>query len=282
MNRVPFSQIINTTAIDLKREYQRLFVLFYRNKSSTANGIDYTLWEYCAEFFADLPYRGTCITLKDFDDFHKFDFPQYPPSFDINYLILFCEYSYNLVLFNCELAERTRNLFAEHIIKEMRLYIQQIMKVIESIGYMENRRDGISDFVPKDQAAISVAEIINPDLSYKVIEYNHHSMKGDLERKKSIILCLADKLEPQRAKLKSINASLEDQVFFLFNNVNLRHNNADPEGKKYIPFVAGLKEDEIEQWYDDTYQMCLLAFLELDNEERKSRTKQLKQDVQIR
>ena len=105
-------------------------------------------------------------------------------------------------------------------------------------------------------------------------------MKGDLERKRATLIALADKLEPMRVKLKQINASMEADIFFLFNNVNLRHNNADPEGKNYKPLVAKMAENEIEQWYDDTYQMCLLAFLELDHLDRKPRIDQLKTDIQ--
>jgi cell division protein ZapA (FtsZ GTPase activity inhibitor) len=142
------------------------------------------------------------------------------------------------------------------------------------------QKNGIIDYVPKDQAAISVAEIIDPDLSYKVIEYNHHSMKGDFSRKRDTILALADKLEPQRAELKKANSSLETDLFFLLNNINLRHNNNDPNGKNYKAYIAGMKQENLEEWYDDTYQMCLLAFLELDNKERKDRVKQLKQDIQ--
>ena len=56
--------------------------------------------------------------------------------------------------------------------------------------------------------------------------------------------------------------------------------NADQVGKNYIHFVADMKDGDIEQWYDDMYQMCLLAFLELDHLERKERVKKLKEDIQ--
>lgn len=122
--------------------------------------------------------------------------------------------------------------------------------------------------------------IVDPALSYRIIEYNHHSMKGDLERKKATLIALADKLEPKRAKLKQVSGSLESDLFYLLNSVNVRHNNADQVGKNYIHFVADMKDSDIEQWYDDMYQMCLLAFLELDHLERKERVKKLKEDIQ--
>lgn len=56
------------------------------------------------------------------------------------------------------------------------------------------------------------------------------------------------------------------------------YDNADLD--KNLHFVADMKDGDIEQWYDDIYQMCLLAFLELDHLERKERVKKLKEDIQ--
>lgn len=279
MTRNTFSQVLRSAQIDPKKEYERLYAMFYEQSIPDGNGVLMSLYSCCAANFFNFPFRKTCISLADFDDSFRFHFEKFPGNCDIDYLVRFCEYSYNLAFAN---QQYLSHIFMIAMNQANQLYLTQIKTVIEAIGYMENTKNGLTDFVPKDQAAISVAEILDPALSYKVIEYNHHSMKGDLERKKATLLCLADILEPQRQRLSTINSTLEDNVFFLFNNVNLRHNNADSEGKKYIPFVAGLKENEIEQWYDDTYQMCLLAFLELDNVERKTRIKQLKQDVQSR
>jgi len=41
-----------------------------------------------------------------------------------------------------------------------------------------------------------------------------------------------------------------------------------------------MKDNDVEQWYDDIYQMCLLAFLELDHADRRVRVKRLKEDIQ--
>lgn len=265
MKRIPFSQVLKNASVDIKKEYDRLYTLFFLNRF-VLNGTKYNLHDYCGLDFDRIHFRGTCISLEDFDKSHNFSFMHYPNEFDIDYLVSFCEYSYNLV--TC-----TRSSIV--IMNAMSFYTQQVLQVIESIGYMENPHDGIMDFLPKDQAAISVAEIVDSSLSYRVIEYNHHSMKGDLERKKDVLLVLADKLEPLRNDLKGINKKLESQLFTLLNSINIRHNNSDPDGNYYHQVVAEMTEDEIESWYDDTYQMCLLAFLELEHVERKNRVKQL-------
>ncbi|MBQ9189541.1 MAG: hypothetical protein IJ138_09480 [Clostridia bacterium] len=277
MKRIPFSQMLKTASVDLQREYDRLYGMFVLQKFQVNQGSVITLRDYCADNFANIPFRGTCISLDDFDDFYHHHYERVPESLDIDYLVSFCEYSYNLLLYNQGVGYNGFGLPQAFVLSQpIHFFLQHVLKVVDVIGYMPNMQDGITDFVPKNQPAISVAEIIDPSLSYKVIEYNHHSMKGDLERKKAVLLCLADKLEPLRKKLKSINAGLESDLFYLFNTVNMRHNNSDPQGQNYKPEIAALKGEEIEQWYDDTYEMCLLAFLELDHEERKGRIKQLK------
>ena len=136
-------------------------------------------------------------------------------------------------------------------------------------------------FIRRNDENLTISfEKLKSALSYRIIEYNHHSMKGNLERKKATLIALADKLEAKRTKLKQINTSLESDLFYLLNSVNVRHNNAEQGGKNYIHFVADMKDGDIEQWYDDIYQMCLLAFLELDHLERKERVKKLKEDIQ--
>lgn len=277
MKRVPFSQVLKNASIDIRREYGRLYGLFCLQKIAVDNGMIISLRESCAANFINLPFRGTCISLDDFDDFYDYNFEKNPSDFNLEYLISFCEYSYNLVVHN---LGSSYGLSQFTLRQPMQFYVQQVQKVIDAVGYIANSHDGITDFVPKDQAAISVSEIVDSALSYRIIEYNHHSMKGDLERKKATLIALADKLEPKRAKLKQVSSSLESDLFYLLNSVNVRHNNADHDGKNYIHFVAEMKDYDIEQWYDDIYQMCLLAFLELDHLERKERIKQLKENIQ--
>lgn len=67
------------------------------------------------------------------------------------------------------------------------IYLQQIFRVVEKTGYMYSQnKQGITIFIPKLPEAISVAEIVETEISYKVIEYNHHLLQGDIEGKKEI------------------------------------------------------------------------------------------------
>lgn len=272
MERRNFAQILEAANIDIKREYDRLYSSFYLQKNYDMYGNCYSLKEHCAMNFINIPFRGTCLSLDDFDDFYDIHFEKVPSNFDLNYLILFCEYTYNLVLYlNCNMQ-----LLYTGVNSPQQIYLQQIIKVIEIIGYMTVQKDGITIMVPKSQEAIAVSEIVSPTLSYKVIEYNHHALQGNIEAKKAILLLLANQLEPKRNQLKNVNRLLETNIFFLYNSMNIRHNNCDINSNSYKEYTANMSKKNLEIWYDEIYQLSLLAFLELDNIERINRIEELK------
>ena len=277
MIRKPFSQVLKETPVDIRREYNRLFAMFYEEQFYDDLNAACSLKDVCAQYFTAVEFRGTCTSLEDFNSVHHYQFKKRPSNFDINYLVSFCEYSYNLLLYVKCVPNIIFSLGSRR--HPIDYYIQQVLKVVEAIGYTSNTYNGITDFVPKDAVAISVAETVDSSLSYKTIEYGHHSMKGDLERKKTVLQAFANELEPSEKKLKAINSTFADDLFFLLNNLNIRHNNNDPKCKYYHNLVASMKPNEVERWYDELYQMCLLAFRELEHVERKNNIKQLKKEL---
>ena len=72
--------------------------------------------------------------------------------------------------------------------------------------------------------------------------------------------------------------NLESNTGFLLNKMNIRQNNK--EGKNASEYVANLADEELEKWYDETYQMLLLAMLEVDNIERNRMVNELKKKIE--
>lgn len=87
-------------------------------------------------------------------------------------------------------------------------------------------------------------------------------------------------LEPRRPELTQIDSGFASDLFYAFNNFNIRHNNVDPSGKNYKKPVADLTNDQLEQWYDEVYQMSLLAFLRLEHIDRKKSFDVLKNSIE--
>lgn len=160
-------------------------------------------------------------------------------------------------------------------------YLQEnVIGLIEDLGYetkiIEDEERVL--LVEKNAAATATAEISPPELSNKIIEYNHFLLKGNIEEKRRILLALADKFEPVRNELKRVNATLESNIGYLLNKMNIRHNNK--EGKNASKYVANLSDEKLEEWYDEVYQMLLLSMLELDNIERNRKVSELKELIE--
>lgn len=255
MQRRNFQQVLSEAKINLRKEYDRLYYMFIIDNSS-----GYSIYQLCDNQFYKFPFKGTCLSLADFNETHKFIFEQYPTDFDINYLINFCEYCYNLGFFL-----GIQNMF------------EQIHKVMDLINYKQIRNgDGPISFVEKDAAAISVSEITPQKIAYETLEYNHYSLKGDIEKKKNILISMAEYIEPKSKELQEINKTLKNSLFYMFNNYNIRHNNKEL-GSNFNPILEKISNEQLEALYDLTYQLWLFSVLTVDNTQRLTTVKKIKE-----
>lgn len=274
-----FAQILKSGKVDYKKEYKKLYELLFITKVKSVRGISCTIHEIFAQSFIGFYFRGTCLSLKEFDEEHGFMFPN--PEFEnpeMDDLIRLMEYFYNML---CGYSAAGDSLYGTGIGAEF--LTLHILKVCEAIGYTQASEDGFTVFVEKNAvvSAVAESELIPLELSYKLITYDHHSMRGDLEGKKTIILRLAALLEAKKSILHQVNPNLENDLFYIFNNFNLRHNNCDSSAKgKYKPCIANMKKDDLEKWYDEAYQMCLLAFMEIEQAARKPKFDAIKTEIE--
>lgn len=277
--RKSFAQVLREGNVDIRQEYRKLYSILHQEAFDHRTK---SLYEVFGENFAHFYFRGTCLSIEEFDQKYGFNFEADPDDFDIDYLVSFCEYLENM-LFGLQAADFSGGYGGFASMKvNIPFILEQIRLVIEAIGYTYASDDGKTIFVEKSPVAIAVSEsdLIPAELSYKVLEYDHYALKGDIEKKKHIILQLAQILEAKSKELQKISSSLKDDLFFLFNNLNLRHNNVDPSNKgKYKRIVSELDKGQLEHWYDETYQMCLLAFMELEQAERKKAFDEFKKQI---
>lgn len=156
--------------------------------------------------------------------------------------------------------------------------------------------------VEKNVYASEVSQIVSEtsiEDAIKVLEYNHFSNKGNIQRKKEILISLADYLEPLRKELNNSEELKEEfkvnnqkiiafeelkkvmkvnnkkiiaveQLFGMYNNLGLRHNN----DKQYH---LNMNDEELEQWYDDIYTSTLFVILSLDEARILSKLKTLRE-----
>jgi len=272
-----FAQILESGKVDYKKEYKKLYSLLF-DKHPDNYGHAYSVYNIFNDLFASFYFHGTSLSLQEFDEEHGFHFPH--PSkenLEIEDLILLMEYFYNMLVGYLS----SQNISSYSSINTEFL-MQHILKVCDAIGYKLELEGNFTVFIEKNAVVTAVAEstLIPDDLSYKLITYDHHSMRGDLEKKKSIIVRLAGILEGKQARLSQVNPTLKKDLFYIFNNFNIRHNNCDNQSKDYKSAIADMDKQELEKWYDETYQMCLLAFMELEQADRKPKFDAIKAEIE--
>jgi hypothetical protein len=84
-----------------------------------------------------------------------------------------------------------------------------------------------------------------------------------------LLKAIADVLEPKKSQLSGSYKSITDDFFMLVNNMNIRHNNCDPDDpKKYNAKFDKMSPKEKEQCYDIIYEQGLTLFVLLGQMER--------------
>ena len=149
------------------------------------------------------------------------------------------------------------------------------------VAYINEEQECV--LIVEDKAEVTAAAEImpTPALAVDVVRYNHRTLRGEIELKKKILLAMGAELEAKRKKLHAINSTLENDIFFMLNNLNIRHNNKSKGDKNYKEYVAKMRKDRLEKWYDELYQMLLLAFLLMDNTKRVEKVKELKEKINV-
>lgn len=238
--------IIENSQIDLYKEYTRVKKLF-SDKYIYVVRTQYTIEEYIDKYlFINWKHRKTCLSLTDF--YNSFDIPRDIYSDDKKEILLYFEFVFNMsvLAFTIEEFQQTVKIIFSNI--------KQTLDAVNCKIYEENDKYTI---VEKSEIVTNAASKY-PDTASKIIEYKSISLQGKLHRKKELLTSIAAKFEAVRCSLKQNGyKDLQDDVGFLLNNLNIRHNNEDA--------IKKLSATELETWYDKTYDLMLLALLSLEH-----------------
>jgi len=216
-------------------------------------------------------------TFIDFDEFLKFCLSLYDTT-------------EQLFVFSELLVDIFNNLEGKFTEKECQ-FIQVIFDNITRFLELANHElitleNGDKIIVEKNVYASEVSQIVSETSiqdAIKVLEYNHFANKGNVQRKKEILISLANYLEPLRKELNNSEELKEvfkvnnqkiiafEKLFEMYNNFGLRHNNSNQ-------YHLDLADDELEQWYDDIYTSTLFVILSMDESRILSKLKTLREE----
>ena len=268
--------------IDTEDEVERLITMTQEEKI-IKNGEDYvrdyyyTLFEFVGKYtFKMWKHRDHCISISDYLEVLDYYEIEEEAITNTESLLLVIELMYNfwmqafVYIETHDYYEGVNNFY----------HLKTVMDdLVEKHNYKVELYDDntMVKVVPNKPGVDGVVEMLPDKLSFDTVMYNHSSLKGDIAGKKKILVELGRELEAHRDKLEKENSDLEDDIFCLLNNLDLRHNNTSEKDKKQFKIVvANMNEMEIEKWYDELYEMMLLGFLTVKNIDRKEKVKELR------
>jgi conserved domain protein len=272
--RRTFFDLLKESEVDANTELQKLNDLF-KQDCCYRWGNPYSLYDLVSENFAkNYKRREHFLSLQELLN------TIYIECFDISEFDKYFIYA-EMYLDLISILDGSGN---KDIESQMQVIKCQIEKVISSLGYkfivVDDRQIIVENNVFATEAAQVVTEFADIKEALSILEYNHFSNKGNIERKKEILIKIAALLEPWRKSLEK-NDELKgvlklngnkvlaiDKLFWIYNNCNIRHN--DNKQK-----LTNFSMEEIECWYDKIYTLSLFVILGKDVSQILNDTNQL-------
>ena len=280
--RTSFWDIVGTTS-NFEDEIRYIDKSLYHTEfyPDSLNYGRYSLAEYIDSFYFSswaAKNKITCPSIADLRSRLQIDNFNHSQRLPLENFLLYLEFTANIVYIA---ISKNSNQRAKGIAKNIFLNIKTNCERLnfEIVEFSQ----GLIKIVEKNAAATAVADKYSgtdSEFSYKVIEYNHFLLKGNIDRKREILNTIASKFEAVRPQLKAIGfKDIESDAGYLINNLNIRHNNTDPQSNSYKTYIAAMPPAELEKWYDKTYDVLLLALLASDFSELHSDIQELKKKI---
>ena len=274
MARQNYFDILNRMEFDPQRELKNLMDLLEMERNFKSIYYETSLNSAISDNFLDYPNRSTFTNYSQMIEFVGSNIYNTTEQ-----LFVFSEF---LVDIFCNLAEKFTDEESEFI----QVIFDNITRFLELSNHeLITLENGDKIIVEKNVYASEVSQIVSETSiqdAIKVLEYNHFSNKGNIQRKKEILIALANYLEPFRRELNN-SEELKDtmkvnnqkviafeKLFEMYNNFGLRHNNSNQ-------YHLDLADDELEQWYDDIYTSTLFVILSMDESRILSKLKTLRE-----
>lgn len=261
---------------DINNEFEKIKSLFYSHLVSysytdvyfNVKTSKYTYMQMVKDVFYSWKGRGTCISCENMRQELGIDILENETKITADEIIECLEYYENIsMLYVKKVLPKSKH----KILPEANILKCNIGVLLNHLNMEEKyipKYDAII-IIPKNPAATAVAEISSEDTAMAILMYHHASLKGKLAEKKDILRRIAQEYEPTLDKPIEGFTDYFKTANNMLNNLDIRHNNRDGKNKKEL--VLNLTDLELENWYDELYQLLLFCVLIKDNKERKDK-----------
>lgn len=256
---------------DIVKEINKIMVLYNKisiRGNSYADNRSYSIEKlFETKILPNWKQRGAYLSCKEIrNDLDIVDY--FVNESKIDDIMLSLEYIQNILYL---IYKKVYNIYNYVFPKEFDLMLQNINILLEhlncEIKIFENEEKVI--LIPKNPEATAVAEISSEDTALAIFMYNHHSMKGDVTEKRRLLYQISLEYETLLKKPIEGYNDFFNKTNQLLNNLHIRHDNKTKDGNKNN--VIEIDDKELENWYDELYQLLLFCVLIHDNLERKNR-----------
>lgn len=191
-------------------------------------------------------------------------------------IIILLEYYVNISFFVYKKIYRDDSF---DIPKDFTLMFQNLKLLIENLNYEIKlfEDDEKIILIPKKPEATAVAEISSEETALAILMYNHYSMNGDIEGKRTILYKIAHEYETLLKKPIEGYNDFFVKTNALLNNLHIRHDNKTKEGNKNN--IINIGDKELENLYDEVYQLLLFCVLIRENLDRKKRVSEFLESI---
>lgn len=271
--------LMKNSKIDVQREYARINKLFEKDTFYSYYGSK-TMCGYIDEyFFRDWEKRKRNISINDMFTSLKIRDKEGLKYNTVQNLLLYIEAILNLIeISDIKPMTKANEEYYRYQWKTYDVLKENIYGLLEDLNYETKKlsNDEII-IVEKDMLVSAVAES-NKNISDKIIEYRRFLLKGKIKAKREILNLLANEIEAMRVKFKGTTYSgLMEDVQFMLNNLNIRHNNLNGKNKK--EYVVNLSRSKMEELYDKTFDMILGIYVINDYLDNKNEIDNLKKEM---
>lgn len=240
-------------------------------------GYDRTLREIIEENFIAYKSRGSFLTFSELEQFTQ-DNSQNADDYLFTYTEMLIDVLDEIIeLYLEKLREEDRRYAGSNTQDYRTAIVSQKNRILKQIDdYLERSnheviKNASNQYIvlQKNANATQAFEILSDtdeSIAIKILEYNHYSNKGDTETKRKLLVEIGTYFMPLREKLnisfdskifktKNSKSKIVDELFEMFNFLQLRHYNED---KQYIELTDSIV---LEDWYDKVYNTILFVII---------------------
>ncbi len=177
-----------------------------------------------------------------------------------------------------------RNFTAEEEVGydfDIRNYTELLARIRELLQRLNYEAKYIEDkeliyLVPRNPAAEAVCETAPDEVTALVTQYQSSLLSGKLEKKQALLGEIADSVK-EYGEEKRGNIRLAQKTSFLLDALNIR----PQQGHEDYDRIKQMNADELEDWYDEAYQLLLLRILEHSNLTRMEKVDKLAKECGV-